>query len=115
MSVRARRVGPGTRSGRCAAALLLALGLASPALAQVVDPGTIVQTIDTSLWSPPAPDPAGITYRPGSGDLLTCDSEVEEMTIFAGVNLWTNKRTVGACTNKVNSTTPKAMDCIVHQ
>jgi len=90
---RARRV----RAGRTSAALLglwlALLGASSPASAQVVDPGTVIQTIDASLWSPPAPDTAGITYRPQTGDFLTCDSEVDEMTIFAGVNLWTHSRT----------------------
>jgi DNA-binding beta-propeller fold protein YncE len=72
-------------------------------MAQVVDPGTVVQTIDTSLWSPPSPDPAGIAYRPDTGELITCDSEVEEMAIFAGVNLWTHS--VGGTVSSTASTT----------
>jgi len=74
------------------------LGGASPAAAQLVtDPGTVVQTIDTSLWSPPASDAAGITYRPDTGELLMCDSEIEEsvegITHYQGVNVWTLTRT----------------------
>jgi len=73
------------------AALVCASGAA---VAQVPnDPGTIVQTIDTSLWSPPSPDPAGITYLPQTGELLTCDSEVDEMTLYQGANLWFHSRT----------------------
>lgn len=83
---------------------VLCLLLAGTAAAQVVDPGTLIQTIDTSLWSPPSPDPAGITYRPIPGDLLTCDSEVEEMTIYAGVNLWTHSL-VGAVSGTADTTT----------
>ena len=111
------RVGPAIGSGSkrarrgragCAAATLLGLWLAllgtsSPVSAQVVDPGTVIQTINASLWSPPAPDTAGITYRPDTGQLLTCDSEVDEMTIFAGVNLWTHSRT-GAVSSTATTT-----------
>ncbi len=47
---------------------------------------TLVQTIDTSAWSPPSPDPAGIVYLPDSDTLLVSDCEVNEMTIYAGAN-----------------------------
>lgn len=46
----------------------------------------LIQTIDTSVWSPPSPDPSGIVYVPASGRFLVVDGEVEEMPIFAGVN-----------------------------
>jgi hypothetical protein len=96
---------PRARAAAAALSGLLSalLAAASPASAQVVDPGTVIQTIDASLWSPPAPDTAGITYRPDTGELLTCDSEVEEMGIFAGVNLWTHTRT-GIVTGTASTT-----------
>ena len=50
--------------------------------------GTLVQTIDTWLYSPPSPDPAGVTYLSNAGTLLVSDSEVNEMSIFEGVNLF---------------------------
>ncbi|WP_019506511.1 esterase-like activity of phytase family protein [Pleurocapsa sp. PCC 7319] len=51
---------------------------------------TLIQTIDTSLFSPPSPDPAGIVFLEDSNSfLLISDSEVEETPIFAGVNLFT--------------------------
>jgi hypothetical protein len=80
------------------AVLAFALGLAAPAAAQlVVDPGTVVNTIQTSLWNPPSPDPSGITYRPDTGELITCDAEVEEVvggiTHYQGVNVWTHSLT----------------------
>ena len=78
--------------------------LAGPSSAQVVEPGAIVQTIQTSLWSPPSPDPAGIAYRPDTGELLTCDSEVDEMTIFAGVNVWAH--TLAGVVNSTAATPP---------
>jgi hypothetical protein len=71
----------------------LCLGWAVPSLAQVVDPGLVIQTIATSDWIPASPDPAGITWRPDTGDFLTCDDEVDEMSIFAGVNVWTHSNT----------------------
>ena len=80
------------RRSRALAFCLTLAGVASGAGAQVT-PGLVVQTIDVSLWSPPAPDPAGITYRPDTGELVTCDSEVEEMEIYDGVNIWTHTRT----------------------
>ena len=80
--------------GVLAAAFFSLLGLPGAATAQVQnDPGTVIQTIDTSLWTPPAPDAAGITYIPQTGELLTCDSEVDEMTLYQGVNLWFHSST----------------------
>lgn len=49
----------------------------------------LVRTVDTSLFSPPSPDPAGITYLPRTNTLLISDSEVEEMPdLFTGANLF---------------------------
>jgi hypothetical protein len=88
------------RRVRVGALLLGALALvcASAAEAQlVVDTGTVINTIQTSLWSPPSPDPSGIAYRPDTGQLITCDAEVEEVvqgvTLYQGVNVWTHTRT----------------------
>jgi hypothetical protein len=88
----------GSREGRACAALVFALlawiGTPQAASAQLVtDPGLVIQIIDTSLWTPPAPDPGGIVYLPESGEFLTCDTEVDEMSIWAGVNLWTHSNT----------------------
>jgi uncharacterized protein YjiK len=51
---------------------------------------TLVQTIQTSRWSPASPDPSGVVYIPGRDRLEVCDSEVEETTGagYHGVNLW---------------------------
>jgi hypothetical protein len=48
----------------------------------------LVQTIETWRFFPPSPDPAGITYLGHVGTLLISDSEVNEMSIFMGVNLF---------------------------
>jgi hypothetical protein len=48
----------------------------------------LIQTIDTSKYSPPSPDPAGVVYLASGNRLLISDSEVNEMSIFAGKNLF---------------------------
>ncbi|HEX5094854.1 MAG TPA: putative Ig domain-containing protein [Acidimicrobiia bacterium] len=75
---------------------------AEPVLAAAVvdDTGTLVQTIDTSKFSPGSPDPSGVTYLPGKDRLMLCDSEVEETTGagYHGVNMWEINRN-GAVTD----------------
>lgn len=51
-------------------------------------PAYVIQTIDTSVFVPPSPDPAGITYLPTTGELLMSDSEVDETPLFVGTNLY---------------------------
>jgi hypothetical protein len=55
----------------------------------------LIQTINTSLFSPSSPDPAGIVYLPGPDRLMITDSEVDEVTGagYHGVNLWQSTRT----------------------
>lgn len=52
------------------------------------DRAVLVRTIDMSLLSSPSPDPADLTYLPSFGTLLVADSEVDEMSIFKGGNLF---------------------------
>ena len=52
------------------------------------DFATLITTTETSLYTPPSPDPAGITYLSNSNQLLISDSEVEEMPIYAGANMF---------------------------
>jgi hypothetical protein len=61
--------------------------------APTTEQGTLVQIIHTSQFSPASPDPAGIAYLPATDRLIISDSEVEEMAIYAGVNLWQFTRT----------------------
>ena len=49
---------------------------------------TLVRTIQTSQFSPPAPDAAGLAYNLVANRLIMSDSEVEEMTIWQGANLF---------------------------
>jgi hypothetical protein len=68
-----------------------------PAQAATVN-ATLVATVQTSQLSPPSPDPAGIAYISTRDRLLISDSEVEEMAIFSGVNLFEITRS-GALTD----------------
>jgi DNA-binding beta-propeller fold protein YncE len=68
---------------------LLGSSLVETRVLHAADPTALpVRTIDTSQFSPPSPDPAGIIYLPLSQRLLVSDSEVNEMPIFRGVNLF---------------------------
>jgi len=44
----------------------------------------LINEIDTSIWSPPSPDPTGITYYQETNTLLITDSEVEKIPVYAG-------------------------------
>ena len=78
------------------AAVLAAVGAllwsAPPASAAPVVHPTLVKTIATSGYTPPSPDPSGIAYRPGRDRLLIADSEVDEMPLYQGFNLFTATR-----------------------
>jgi len=78
------------------AAVLTAFGAllwsASASAVVVVHP-TLVQTIATSAFTPPSPDPSGIAYKPARDRLLIADSEVDETSLYQGSNLFTATRT----------------------
>jgi hypothetical protein len=81
-------------SSRLGGVMEVSLAAAEVAAAEVVT-ATLVQTIDTSRFDPPSPDPAGIEYLPATDHLMIADSEVDETTGagFHGVNLWKTTRT----------------------
>ena len=64
----------------------LSLDAAAAALANFE--ASLVDTVDLSQLNPPAPDSSGIVYLPAQDRLMVSDSEVEEMSIYAGVNLY---------------------------
>jgi uncharacterized protein YjiK len=49
---------------------------------------SLVHTIDTSKWNPPSPDPSAVDYNNATGGLTTSDSEVDEMSIYDGKNVF---------------------------
>lgn len=57
------------------------------ALAETVT-GTLTQTIQTWRLGTPAPDPAGITYMATTDTVMITDSEVDEMPLYRGANLF---------------------------
>ncbi|MGI9604623.1 MAG: Ig-like domain-containing protein, partial [Acidimicrobiales bacterium] len=71
---------------------------AAAVAAATTETSTLIQTIDTSQFSPPSPDPAGLVYVVADDRMLMTDSEVNEMPIFQGVNLFEVTRT-GAVTD----------------
>ena len=50
---------------------------------------TLVRTYELSQLDPPSPDSAGIAWLPDRQSLIVSDSEVNEVSIFEGVNLFT--------------------------
>lgn len=55
----------------------------------------VLPPIETSDFTPPSPDPAGIVYFPDEDFFLITDSEVNEMDMFKGVNVFKVKRSTG--------------------
>jgi Bacterial Ig domain len=77
--------GDATAQGRVVEATLATQATTAAAVAE---PPSLVQTLDVSRLTPPSPDPVGVTYMPAADRLMVSDSEVEEMPIFRGVNLF---------------------------
>jgi hypothetical protein len=71
------------------------LSLAPTIAARVTVTARLAQTIQTKQYASPAPDPAGITYFADTDTLLVSDSEVDEMSVFRGANLFRLTRTGG--------------------
>ncbi|MGH2689966.1 MAG: hypothetical protein ACRDKW_14345 [Actinomycetota bacterium] len=74
-----------------AGSLLAALAPAAPAGADTVT-GTVRKVIQASNFNPAAPSPSGIAWMPSptgsGGNLVMVDSEVDEMGIYKGSNIW---------------------------
>jgi DNA-binding beta-propeller fold protein YncE len=66
---------------------LVMLSLSTQATAGTVTP-QVVNVVQTSDWNKPSPDPMGLTYRKSTKTILVVDSEVEEMPLFEGANVW---------------------------
>ena len=54
--------------------------------------GALVRTTLTSRYSKPSPDPSGIAYATHQDNLIISDGEVEEMSIYAGANVFETTR-----------------------
>jgi hypothetical protein len=49
---------------------------------------SLVQTIDTYLFTPPSPDTTGIAYLDSSDTLLVSDADVDETDLYTGTNVF---------------------------
>ncbi|HVR31602.1 MAG TPA: Ig-like domain-containing protein [Acidimicrobiia bacterium] len=49
---------------------------------------SLVQVVQTSAWNPPSSDPSGIVWNPSNDQLIVVDSEINEIPLFQGVNMW---------------------------
>ncbi len=85
------------RGGRPASRRIVEVGLASgkqtvsaAAVSEVAAP--YLRSIDTSAFSPSSPDPAGLAYDQATDSFIIGDSEVEEMPLYKGFNLFTLPR-----------------------
>jgi uncharacterized protein YjiK len=67
---------------------IIEVTLAAPLAAEATFQSSLIQTIDTSLFYPPSPDPAGMAWHNLTEKILISDSEVNEMKIFTGDNLF---------------------------
>ena len=68
---------------------LLAPALTAPPHASAATvTAQLERTVLLSNLSPPSPDPSGIAWDPNANRFLISDSEVEEMAIFQGANLF---------------------------
>jgi hypothetical protein len=71
---------------------LVGVGLAvvAPATASAASlSATLVNTVNTSAWAKPSPDPSGITYNSDTGQLIISDAEVDELPLlYKGENLF---------------------------
>ncbi len=86
----------GMGAGKRGDGRVVELALAVPTTAlPAVELGSLIQTVETWRFSPSSPDPAGITYLGQFDQMLISDSEVNEMSIFTGVNLFRMTRTGG--------------------
>ena len=68
-------------------------------------PATLVNLVQTSEWNPPSPDPSGVDYWPARQTLLIDDSEVEEMSIYDGKNVF-ESTTSGSLVSTCDTTPP---------
>jgi hypothetical protein len=84
-SVRAVLVGAVVTAGAGLVAVPAEAGVSAVA-------ATVVRSVDTARYNPPSSDPTGIVYLPTRNRLLISDSEVDETSLFRGVNLFETSR-----------------------
>lgn len=97
-------------SGAASGGRIIEVSFTEPQFIDLPEPqqlDQLVNTIRTSLWAPPSPDPAGIDGMP-NGNLIVVDSEIDEPEmewLFEGTNAWiikTNGEVVETCPDLYN-------------
>jgi DNA-binding beta-propeller fold protein YncE len=79
--------------GSTATALALVGTLAQPASSVPRVAVTLVHSIETFRWSPPSPDPTGLSFNKATGKLLVSDAEVDEIRrLWTGANFFQASR-----------------------
>jgi hypothetical protein len=68
--------------------LMAPTAVAPPHARAAVVTAILERTVPLSDFTPPSPDPSGIAWDPGANRFVISDSEVEEMAIFQGANLF---------------------------
>ena len=68
--------------------LLAPTAVSPPRASAAVVTAVLERTVLLSDLMPPSPDPSGIAWDPGANRFVISDSEVEEMAIFQGANLF---------------------------
>ena len=84
-------VAQGTPAGEDPSRVVVEIGNPTrprPVSPMLLTPAELVNVIDTSMFGPSSPDPSGLAYLESAGTLLVSDSEVSEMTIYSGTNVW---------------------------
>jgi len=76
------------RTALVAAATGLGVLALAPSPAWAASTATLVATHSTAAWNVPSPDPAGITYDSANHRLVISDSEVDEMPLYHGTNVF---------------------------
>ena len=70
-------------------------GSVAPSAAATAEVANLVAVRATSTWTPPSPDPSGISYNPTTDRLIISDGEVDEMPLYAGANIYRATRAGG--------------------
>jgi hypothetical protein len=84
----------GLRAGLVCTLTAGAVTVLAPSTAQAATlSASLVATRTTSTWAVPSPDPSGITWDPVADQLIISDSEVDEMPLYRGTNLFVASRT----------------------
>jgi len=79
---------PAARVLGWAAAAVVLVSDFPPAAARAQTTASVIHVTETSSWPRPSPDPMGLAYLPSRHRLIVADSEVDEVALFDGANVF---------------------------